>query len=76
MFRARMKSQAIGVRLAIAASACSRMKPATISGGGAKTSGKVFESSASARMFQRESPPVSGAGMPKTTRPIRVSRIA
>ena len=52
------------------------LNPATISGGGAKTSGKVFESSASARMFQRESPPVSGAGMPKTTRPIRVSRIA
>ena len=74
MFRARMNSQVIGVRLAIAASTCSCMKPGTISGGGAKTSGKVFDSSTSARMFQRERPPVSGAGTPKTTRPIRVSR--
>jgi hypothetical protein len=46
--RARMNSQVIGVRLAIAASTCSCMKAGTISGGNAKTSGKVLDSATSA----------------------------
>ena len=60
-------------------SACSAsfaMYPDTTSGGGSNTSGIALQMSMSPRIFHFDTPPMCGELNPKTTRRMRVSRIA
>ena len=68
-----MKCQASGCHWHQTCSACAANRPETISGGGPKTSGNLFDKSSSFSTSHFEYPPITGELRANTTRPIRVS---
>src|SRR5262249_28543632 len=68
-----MKRQASGCHRLQTCSACTDNRPETISGGGPKTSGSLFDKSSSFSTSHFEYPPITGDERANTTRPIRAS---
>ena len=68
-----MKRQTSGFHCLQTCSACADNRPDTISGGGPKTSGSLFDKSSSSSTSHFEYPPITGEESANTTRPIRAS---
>src|SRR5215472_5240353 len=66
-----MKRQASGFHWLQTCSACAANRPETISGGGPKTSGSLFDKSSFFSTSHFEYPPITGDERANTTRPIR-----